>query len=283
MDRLFFPGVTLLILFNVSLSPELRGQSDDFKFLNHLNTIKSYSEGITYIELLKDQDVSSIGPDTLNFYLGKFNYYLADKASSIQAFQRVRDSSPYNREARLLSSFQLAYIGELGDARKALSNDRDIENQFLYAGAYLLGRDHTNFQRYADRFTFADRNFGPSEKNLVELNNSILAYRYKSPWVAGLMSAVVPGSGKFYAGKIGQGFTSILIHTIFGLQAWEGYRKDGLNSPRFIIFSSLFTGVYISNIVGSVFSIKIRRDEFNEQINESILLSMHVPLRLLFD
>jgi hypothetical protein len=60
-------------------------------------------------------------------------------------------------------------------------------------------------------------------------------------------------------------------------------RKDGVSSPRFIIYGSLFSLFYIGNIWGSALSVKIKRQEFNEKIDEQILFDMHIPLRTLFN
>jgi hypothetical protein len=101
--------------------------------------------------------------------------------------------------------------------------------------------------------------------------------------VAGLLSAVVPGAGKVYAGQLGQGVAIFLQNSIFALQAWEGYRKDGPRSARFLIYSGLFTVFYIGNVWGSVLSVQIKRQEMYERINNQILFDMHIPLRTIFN
>ena len=86
-----------------------------------------------------------------------------------------------------------------------------------------------------------------------------------------------------YAGKVGQGIAGLLSTSLFGLQAYEAYRKDGLNSARFIIFGGLFSAFYVANIWGSVFTVKLRRDEFNNAVNKAILVDLHIPLRTIFN
>jgi TM2 domain-containing membrane protein YozV len=97
------------------------------------------------------------------------------------------------------------------------------------------------------------------------------------------MSAIIPGSGKIYAGQLGQGIAAFLQNAIFGLQAYEGLQKDGIKSPRFIIYGGLFTLFYIGNVWGSALSVQIKRREFNEKVDEQIIFDMHIPLRTIFN
>jgi TM2 domain-containing membrane protein YozV len=98
-----------------------------------------------------------------------------------------------------------------------------------------------------------------------------------------LLSAVVPGAGKVYAGQLGQGVAIFLQNTIFALQAYEGYRKDGPRSARFLIYGGLFTVFYIGNVWGSVLSVQIKRQEMYDKINNQIVFDMHIPLRTIFN
>ncbi|MGA2507165.1 MAG: hypothetical protein ABSF80_06795 [Chitinispirillaceae bacterium] len=106
-----------------------------------------------------------------------------------------------------------------------------------------------------------------SEKALkrqgTEAEDSIVQYLYrisrdgkqlrlKSPWIAGTLSALVPGSGKVFAGRGWDGAYSFLLVGIMAWQAYEGYVKDGLASARCITFGLLGTAFYTGNIYGSV-------------------------------
>jgi len=93
------------------------------------------------------------------------------------------------------------------------------------------------------------------------------------------MSSLIPGLGKIYAGKIGQGISSFLTCSMFALIGIEQYNKRGLSDYRTIIASSLFTIFYIGNIWGSYFSVLIAEKEYNNAINKNILFNIHIPLR----
>ncbi|HEY6161055.1 MAG TPA: hypothetical protein VI112_07525 [Bacteroidia bacterium] len=104
----------------------------------------------------------------------------------------------------------------------------------------------------------------------------------KSMFLAGLMSAVVPGTGKIYAGKWRAGLTSFVPIAVMGLEAWEAYKKDGWKSVRFAVFGSLFGVFYIGNIWGSALSVSVQRREIENEIHSEILLGMHISLQHVF-
>lgn len=63
----------------------------------------------------------------------------------------------------------------------------------------------------------------------------------KSPALAGLYSALIPGMGKVYIYKPKQGFNMFLANAVLAVQAYESYRKRGVESARFIVFGSAFS------------------------------------------
>ena len=117
----------------------------------------------------------------------------------------------------------------------------------------------------------------------MENCRQIQMFRPKSPWVAGIMSVVIPGSGKIYAGKTGQGIITFIQNLALGLQAYEAYRRDGWKSPRFLVYGGLFTFFYVGNIWGSALTVHVRRQEFNDKVNEQILFNMQIPIRTVFN
>lgn len=74
----------------------------------------------------------------------------------------------------------------------------------------------------------------------------------KSAGLAGALSAVVPGSGKVYAGRPWDGLSSLFMIGILAWQAYEGYEKDGLVSGRCMAFGLLGSAFYTGNVYGSV-------------------------------
>lgn len=75
--------------------------------------------------------------------------------------------------------------------------------------------------------------------------------RHKKPWLATALSAVVPGTGRMYAGRWADGGFSLLNVGIFTWQAYRGFNRRGTRS--FYGWFNAFFGVsfYIGNLYGS--------------------------------
>ena len=154
---------------------------------------------------------------------------------------------------------------------------------FQFAGLALLKKDYQNFSDYATNFSFSNYAFGNEEKKLNEYKQKMISHRKKSPFIAATLSAIIPGAGKWYAGKKKEALGAFLPILSSGLLALEGYNKGGLKDARFLIFGSLFTTFYIGNIWGSSFAVKISQTEFENKYENKILFDMHIPLRNLFN
>lgn len=86
-------------------------------------------------------------------------------------------------------------------------------------------------------------------------------YSSKKPWKAALLSAVLPGSGKWYAGRPNSAMVNTLGLGLFALQAVEAYRKLGPQHPLTIGNMVVFGIFYGGNIAGSAKAVRVRRTE----------------------
>lgn len=107
--------------------------------------------------------------------------------------------------------------------------------------------------------------------------------RYRSPVIAGMFSAVIPGLGKFYAGKKGEGVAGLLYTAAFAATAYDFYKGSGPKSAMFIVTGTVAAIFYIGNIWGSVVAVHRNNREFNYEIDQRILFDMHIPLRNAFN
>ena len=275
---------SLLILFS---SGAIAQERDSIGFLFHLSNLGYYNEALQYLDQIEDQSVISM--DSLHYLRGKFHYYQKGLSSSISALNQVSQRSDLYAESQLLAAYQEVYSGNWVAGRQQLQslNVSDplltATRQLLMAGGLLLERDIDGYVREKSLITEHYRQLSQAENQLELVKGQLQAYKQKSPAVAGILSTILPGLGQFYNGNIGQGSMTLLTVGIFGLQTWESYRKDGIKSVRTILFGSLFSGFYIANIWGATLGVKVKKQEFNDQINETILVSMHIPLRYLFD
>ncbi len=90
--------------------------------------------------------------------------------------------------------------------------------------------------------------------------------RRRSPWVAGMLSAVVPGLGKVYLGRHLDAAMAFLLVGGNAWQAWRGFRRDGVESVQGWVFGGLAVGFYLGNVWGAVRA----AHRFNHQIDEKL-------------
>jgi hypothetical protein len=82
--------------------------------------------------------------------------------------------------------------------------------------------------------------------------------KFKNPYKGLLLSAIVPGSGKAYAGYWYDGLISF---SMVGIAAWQTYRGFTIYGPRNTyswIFAALSTSFYLSNLYGSFKAVNMK-------------------------
>ena len=225
--------------------------------------------------------------DSLLYKIG-LCYQLGGKPDkSISYYQRIINNYTkggfYDR-----AHYQIAYTHfELKEYNQSISyiknkiNDLSSENGRLIMNQ-LLGVDYL----YQRRWETAHHHFSslllgvdnspPDSLTSILKNFAIegLRLHYKSEVLAGLMSAVIPGTGKVYADRVTDGLYSLFIIGLASWQAFDGFSKDGTRSPKGWIYGSLGTVFYLGNIYGSVVAVKIH----NERIEDNFLNKIEIDL-----
>ena len=96
----------------------------------------------------------------------------------------------------------------------------------------------------------------------------------RSPFLAGILSTIVPGAGRLYTGRLGDALTSLFTVTLTGWQAYDGFRRDGLSSVKGWTLGTLSGIFYVGNIYGSVISVRV----YNRHIADEFLTTLSVEL-----
>lgn len=142
---------------------------------------------------------------------------------------------------------------------------REVWRIQLLAKALL----HKNTEEF-DMIFNSGKNFDPTlsliEFSLYVQKEEILRYPRKKKVMAGLISALLPGAGKLYAGKPHEALNAFLPVVFNGAQAAEGYYYKKFKSPHFYIFTSIGTVFYASNIIGSARAAARKNDEFYDRL-----------------
>lgn len=277
--------LTFLLLIFLSKAYCQKGEND---FIEYLYQSENYDHLKVYQKHLKNVDSLNYDLDLLNLLIGKSFYHQQIHDSSIVYLNRIQGGEKFN-QSRFLIGINSVYINDYAQARNVLAsttfNSDELQNLkfFQLSGVALLERDYVSYHQYSDQI-FQDYYFFQNEKeSLRQIEEDLQSYNKKSPFLAGIYSAVLPGAGKFYAGKKGQGIYSFVISSLLALQAYESYLKAGPESARFIIYGGLFSLFHVGNVWSSMLSVKKYNDEFYEAVDYRIKLDMHIPIRSFFN
>jgi len=124
-------------------------------------------------------------------------------------------------------------------------------------------------------------NYGQKDPVTLQLSTFINEGQrlpHKSPFLAGLLSAVVPGSGKIYGHRSLDGIVSFLTVTATTWQAYRGFQEDGTKSVRGWIFGTMGAFFYLGNIYGSVVAVNL----YNHQVEKSFFDNVGISLSIYF-
>ena len=284
-------GLTaVLLLSGITLFSQTATVSEDLRFCHYLEDNKLYRDAV-YV-LKKHVAIPNPDPalsDSVHYFLGWYYYNLKVLDSSALYFEKVKPGDLYYKSL-FFSAFNRAYLKQTASARKVLSTLEPTQDSSLlklknleFASLSLLERDDEGFKKLSGNFRYDYFAIADEEKKSMELFRDLKQIRRKSPLLAGTLSALLPGSGKFYAGYKGQGIAALMTVGVMGLSAFESYYRLGPRSPQFITFGSLFTIFYIGNIWGSTISVKLAREHALRDLDDEILFNMHIPIRKVFN
>ncbi|MEW6685765.1 MAG: tetratricopeptide repeat protein [Candidatus Edwardsbacteria bacterium] len=135
------------------------------------------------------------------------------------------------------------YLFELGKVHFLMKN---YEN----ARSFWNGNDTLRGWTY-----LKEKDFSKAKKFLGHIDN----LHSKKPILAAFLSSLVPGLGRVYAGRSGDGVSSFLLTVSSGLSAYKYYRQ-GEKVPA-VVFGSIGLFFYLGDIYGSVLSVKLYNEK----------------------
>ena len=256
----------------------------DLKFFNYLIENKLFDDAIQQTKLFDYKSFSASQKDSVLFFKGFSFYNLNQNDSSNNCFKKLTESSVFYSKSRLLSYKGFISENRISDAKDVLlsftpENRMISETKKLnLAGIALIERNYLEYEKQIKSLEMLSSKTELTVQKLDENYNQLVSQKKKSPFVAGMLSGIIPGLGKVYAGKPRHGLSSFLVTTTFGIQAYEFYKKEGIKSTGFYVFGTLFTAFYIGNIWGSAISVKVIQEEYAHEINNKILLDIRIPI-----
>jgi len=263
--------------------------SQEWQFARYLADKEEVDEASFVLQSIDTRQLSRPQLDSLAYLTGWLAYSGKSLDMASQHLLSVSSGSPFYIKSQYFGAYCLTFQQKL-DAASAVARQLPAPDStlrelraFEEAGIALLQRQFQRYDTLRQQFRYSSYALSAEEKHLDSYRAGLQAQKRRSPAVAGLLSAVVPGLGKLYAGKPKQGIAAFLPVLTLGLLTWEGYRKDGPGSLRFLGFGSLFTLFYGGAIWGSTLAVHVQRDQFNRSYDNKILFDMHIPLRNLLN
>jgi TM2 domain-containing membrane protein YozV len=261
----------LTIIFLIPLTVHPQSSSFDFhspenirKFADHLFCEGDYLRAIEQYDLINQK----LDNDTIKFKVMLGYSELGFFLESNEIFREINDKSNFYPDAYLLS-FKNQLISEPGL----------INAQSIYSFNSLQLKSFSKLTNismlYEDKFNISRENF-ISPFDAEELNSVSTFYDYKveppykSPALAGLLSAVIPGSGKMYVDEWGDGITALVVTSLFAFLAYDNFRAD--HTTRAWIFTGLGVFFYAGNIYGSIASAQIFNARIDFVFNDGLKL-----------
>ena len=242
----------LFLFLFIALSVKLSAQFNP-GFIRHVSNLGLKVEHRAYIDS-KDPEHTR---DSTHYYLGKFHFQYQQDSLFMDEWFRAK--TLFMQDTGFISLACIHFLEARTEARELwFGQALDIEQGGAVkacVGIYRLGLnpfDSTYFDLPMDQ----------------RMKSSLQHYQKiadRKPWKAAILSAVVPGMGKVYAGRSKAGFLGLAGTLMFGFQAWESYRKLGVKHPLSIINISILGLVYGANIFGGALEVKRVRLERRNQ------------------
>lgn len=280
------------LLFLFAYSQIILPQSFDFnssenikKFANYLYCTDDYIRAISEYErylLTNDKSIFPVDYDTIRYKISvsQINLKKYDEAShnlELLFNSNLKDESILQYCKTNYLNNKLNYIVNnynLLDSNKSISSLKYYNQLNIY---YIISQ-----LKLQNSFSLDDeKKLENNLDNIFILNNnekekvkSFISFKvkpdYKNPVKAGVLSTLLPGSGKIYTKNYGDGITAFILTSIFTFLSIDNFNSN--HNFKGFLFGGIGLFFYGGNIFGSVTSAKIyntRKDfQFNNQIDK---------------
>lgn len=270
------PAAAVSIPVPVSV-PGTRFITQDVAFVEHLIDQERGTDAALYLGR------TGFHPsDTLSFLRALSYYDMRAFAAAAGEFSRIGSDSAYADGAALLGAVSYAGLGDYDSALKSAASYTGQYTElkdFTLASLYLLDGDRQSYEIQQNAFTYSDFTLSAGEKALDGIYHERYETGSKSPLLAAAASALIPGLGKAYAGRLDEGVAAFMTVGVLGAFTANCWVKNGPSDWRTVAFGSLASLFYLGNIYGSYFSVGIYNNMLSNVQNATILFNLHIPVR----
>ncbi|MCK5398507.1 hypothetical protein KAJ26_00670 [bacterium] len=155
----------------------------------------------------------------------------------------------------------------------SMTAETDFQLEMILAGHLILD----NMEGFRNSLMFIEGSTATrNQKALMKLFQKRLQFKTKSPLTAGLLSTLVPGLGRIYAGRLADGLFSMIYISLMAYKVYYSFDKQGINSIEPWLWAAMDLYFYVGNIYGSVVAAKIRTRDFLRTMENEIQLSISI-------
>lgn len=267
--------ITELLFFFILFTSVNPAQKKDFDFSSPTN-IKKFADFLfrdrDYLRAALEYErlISSEVKDTLLFKIAFSYSTIGDYPSAIKFFGKIPSSSSYVNESKLelIKTHYLMndYYGVRSFYNNTFikrANKYQLEGNKLFNFSYLFTKDELpSKEEFLSPFNLSEKD------EVSEYYDWKQDPPYKSSTISGIMSAIIPGSGKIYVGEIGDGIVAFITTTVFAFIAYDNF-KAGHNT-RGWIWTGIAALFYGGNIYGSVAAAQVHNAKITFEFNDGL-------------
>ncbi len=200
--------------------------------------------------------LSQVSNDTVEFKIALAYSEMGDYYNASKNFEAIKYNSPFYTDAKLEVMKSLFKAGDFLVFRNSFNKDFTTDSTgfnraySLYNFSFLLTDDSLPPEtKFLDAFPKDD---SVKVKQFYEWNKNPPK---KSPAAAAILSAIIPGAGKFYTHKYEDGIWAFIASVGFAYLSYDNFHAR--HNLRGWLFGGLAAGFYAGNIYGSAASAQI--------------------------
>lgn len=154
-----------------------------------------------------------------------------------------------DKESAYKSYLNFLYQNRSFKKVRGIINENEFDKDWSH---FLVAKSYFNEGKFDSSFTIAGQLPEELAGRLMNFSHEGLQIKYRSPVLGGIMSAVIPGSGKAYAGRLLDGMQAFSVVLAPAYNAYYHFNKTGPTSVRAWIWTAVASWFYLSDIYGSV-------------------------------
>lgn len=244
---------------------------------NSTQNIKSFADYLfcdkDYLRAIEEYEkyLNIVQDDSIQFKIALSYSKINDEENAFKKLSLIKNSSSFYVLARIESLKSLFFISidslffstanEIINSSSPFSNNssRLSNTSMLLTKIDLPEREKFLIPFEEDEKSILN-NFYDLKKNPP----------YKSPALAGVLSALIPGSGKIYTRNYSDGITAFLLTGVLAYLSYTNFEHK--HYTRAWIFTALGAGFYTGNVYGSIAATQIFNAKINFEFDEGVKL-----------